>query len=91
MTSILSTRPSAAEFPQAYAGYVASAPDGSVLASLETEGQATLAVLRGISQSPKVYAAAQRLNSLGICVLGAVVNGMDPHQVYTNTAALAAV
>lgn len=55
MTSILSTRPSAAEFPQAYAGYVASAPDGSVLASLETEGQATLAVLRGIDEDRSLH------------------------------------
>lgn len=49
-----------------------------------------LAVMRGVSQTPKVYAAAQRLHSLGIRVLGAVVNGMDPHQIYGNHAAYAA-
>jgi Mrp family chromosome partitioning ATPase len=33
------------------------------------------ALLRDVSQMPKVYAACQRLTSLGVCVLGAVVNG----------------
>jgi capsular exopolysaccharide synthesis family protein len=39
-----------------------------------------LSVLREVSQMPRVYAAAQRLGSLGIRVLGAVVNGADPEE-----------
>jgi len=49
-----------------------------------------LAVRSGISQTPKVYAASQRLSSLGINVLGAVVNGMDPSQILDNNLSLAA-
>ena len=45
-----------------------------------------LSVLREVSEMPKVYAAAQRLNSLGIRVLGAVVNATDPEDVYAATA-----
>ncbi len=41
-----------------------------------------LSVLRDVSQTPRVYAAAQRLNSLGIRVLGAVVNATDPDELY---------
>lgn len=55
MTSTLSTRPPAAEFPPAYAGYVASAPEGSVLASLEAEGRATLSVLRGVDEERSLF------------------------------------
>ena len=36
--------------------------------------------LREVSQMPKVYAAAQRLTSLNIRVLGAVVNASDPEE-----------
>ncbi len=43
-----------------------------------------LSLLRGHSQAPRVYAAAQRLATLGIRVFGAVVNGM-PNDVYENT------
>jgi capsular exopolysaccharide synthesis family protein len=39
-----------------------------------------LSVLREVSQMPRVYAAAQRLTSLGIRVLGAVVNAADPDE-----------
>jgi polysaccharide biosynthesis transport protein len=39
-----------------------------------------LSVLREVSQMPKVYAAAQRLTSLNIRVLGAVVNASDPEE-----------
>jgi polysaccharide biosynthesis transport protein len=39
-----------------------------------------LSVLREVSQMPRVYAASQRLTSLGIRVLGAVVNGADPEE-----------
>jgi hypothetical protein len=35
-----------------------------------------LSVLRSVSQAPRVYAAQQRLATLGIRVLGAVVSGM---------------
>src|SRR5262249_36273518 len=42
-----------------------------------------LAVLSEVSQTTLVYAASQRLSSLGIRVLGAVVNGLDPEEVYS--------
>jgi capsular exopolysaccharide synthesis family protein len=42
-----------------------------------------LSVLREVSQMPRVYAAAQKLQTLGIRVLGAVVNGADPDEVFT--------
>ena len=37
-----------------------------------------MSLLRDVSQTPRVHAATQRLSSLGIRVLGAVVNGMKP-------------
>jgi capsular exopolysaccharide synthesis family protein len=40
-----------------------------------------MSLLRGVSQAPRVYAACQRLSTLGIRILGAVVNGM-PHDDY---------
>ncbi len=43
-----------------------------------------LSVLREVSQTPKVYAASQRLTGLGIRVLGAVVNASDPEDVYAS-------
>jgi capsular exopolysaccharide synthesis family protein len=42
-----------------------------------------LSVLRDVSQVPPVSAALQRLTSLGIRVLGAVVNGAGPEDVYS--------
>ena len=45
-----------------------------------------LSVLREVSQMPRVYAASQRLSSLGIRVLGAVVNGADPEEALAATA-----
>ena len=52
-----------------------------------------LSVLREVSETPKVYAAAQRLAGLGIRVLGAVVNATDPEDIYSANAtnSLAAV
>jgi Mrp family chromosome partitioning ATPase len=41
-----------------------------------------LSVLRDVSQSPRVYAACQRLSTLGIRILGAVVNGTNPDEIY---------
>src|SRR5262249_4517959 len=41
-----------------------------------------LSLLRDVSQIPPVNAAAQRLASLGIRVLGAVVNGLSPDSMY---------
>jgi capsular exopolysaccharide synthesis family protein len=41
-----------------------------------------LSVLRDVSQAPRVYAACQRLSTLGIRILGAVVNGTDPSDLY---------
>jgi capsular exopolysaccharide synthesis family protein len=40
-----------------------------------------LSLLKDVSQAPRVHAASQRLSSLGIRVLGAVVNGM-PMEAY---------
>jgi polysaccharide biosynthesis transport protein len=42
-----------------------------------------LSVLRDVSQMPRVYAASQKLSALGIRILGAVVNGADPDEVFT--------
>lgn len=52
----------------------------SLLLAQRSDG-VLLAVLRGVSQMPRVYAAAQRLSSLGVRVLGAVINGSDPEDV----------
>ncbi|HEV3204400.1 MAG TPA: CpsD/CapB family tyrosine-protein kinase, partial [Gemmataceae bacterium] len=43
-----------------------------------------LSLLQDKSQVPPVQAAAQRLTSLGIRVLGAVVNGVGPEEIYRN-------
>jgi capsular exopolysaccharide synthesis family protein len=43
-------------------------------------------LLRDVSQMPHVYAASQRLTGLGIRVLGAVINGMTPREVYSRGA-----
>jgi capsular exopolysaccharide synthesis family protein len=43
-----------------------------------------LSVMRDVSQAPKVYAACQRLATLGIRVFGAVVNGMPEEDVYAS-------
>ncbi len=48
---------------------------------------AILSVLRDVSQTPRVYAASQKLGALGIRVLGAVVNGADPDEVVAAGAA----
>ncbi len=45
-----------------------------------------LSVLREVSQMPRVFAASQRLTTLGIRVLGAVVNGADPEEALAATA-----
>ncbi len=42
-----------------------------------------LSVLKQVSQMPRVYTACQRLAVLNIRVLGAVVNGTDPEEVFT--------
>jgi capsular exopolysaccharide synthesis family protein len=41
-----------------------------------------LSLLRDVSQTPRVYAACQRLSTLGIRILGAVVNGMPQADYY---------
>jgi capsular exopolysaccharide synthesis family protein len=41
-----------------------------------------LSVLRDVSRSPRVYTASQRLATLGVRLLGAVVNGADAEDVY---------
>jgi hypothetical protein len=50
-----------------------------------------LSVLREVSQMPRVYAAQQQLAAVGIRVLGAVVNGTSPEEVYTSPAVPVAV
>jgi capsular exopolysaccharide synthesis family protein len=49
-----------------------------------------LSILRDVSRSPRVYSACQRLATLGIRMLGAVVNGAAPDDVYANGAPQAA-
>ena len=44
-----------------------------------------LSVLRGVSQAPKVYAAYQRLATLGIRIFGAVVNGLPEDDIYSGS------
>ncbi|MFL5242843.1 MAG: polysaccharide biosynthesis tyrosine autokinase [Gemmataceae bacterium] len=41
-----------------------------------------LSILRDVSQSPRVFAACQRLSTLGIRILGAVVSGTNPDEIY---------
>ncbi len=48
----------------------------------QTVDAVILSVLRDVSQTPRVYAATQRLQGVGIRVLGAVVNGADPGEMY---------
>jgi capsular exopolysaccharide synthesis family protein len=43
-----------------------------------------LSVLRDVSRSPHVYGACERLATLGVRVLGAVVNGATPDDVYAH-------
>lgn len=54
----------------------------SLLLAQKVDG-VLLAVLRGVSQMPHVYAAAQRLSSLGVRVLGAVMNASAADEVPT--------
>ena len=46
-----------------------------------------LSVLRDVSRTPQVYAASQKMTALGIRVLGAVVNGADPGEVFASAPA----
>jgi len=39
---------------------------------------AVMAILRDVSQIPKVYEARERLEAIGVPVLGGVVGGMSP-------------
>ncbi len=43
-----------------------------------------VSVLRDVSRSPRVYGACQRLSTLGVRVLGVVVNGAAADDVYTH-------
>jgi capsular exopolysaccharide synthesis family protein len=61
---------------------VLSATDSLLLAQ-RVDG-VLVAVLRGVSQMPRVYAATQRLSSLGVRVLGAVMIASDPEEVVTS-------
>jgi capsular exopolysaccharide synthesis family protein len=64
---------------------VLSATDSLLLA--QHADAAVLSVLRDVSQTPRVYAASQKLAELGVRVLGAVVNGADPNEVVAAPAA----
>jgi capsular exopolysaccharide synthesis family protein len=44
-----------------------------------------LSVLHGVSQAPRVYAAYQRLATLGIRIFGAVVNGLPEDDIYSGS------
>lgn len=44
-------RPAAEEFAPFYAGYVAEAPEGDILATLERQGRETAALLRGVDEA----------------------------------------
>ena len=46
-------------------------------------GDKLVTVLREVSLMPQVFAAQQQLTGLGVRVLGAVVNGTDPAEVFT--------
>src|SRR5262249_7327124 len=48
-----------------------------------------LSILRDVSRSPRVYTASQRLATLGVRVLGAVVNGAAADDVYVSGPAAA--
>jgi capsular exopolysaccharide synthesis family protein len=48
-----------------------------------------LSVLNGVSQMPRVYAASQQMTSLGIRVLGAVVNAANPEDALTTPSPVA--
>jgi capsular exopolysaccharide synthesis family protein len=50
-----------------------------------------LSILGDVSQMPRVYAAQQELTVLGVRVLGAVVNGTDPEEVFSSPPATASV
>ncbi len=45
-----------------------------------------LSILRDVSRSPRVYTASQRLATLGVRLLGAVVNGAAEDDVYAGSA-----
>jgi polysaccharide biosynthesis transport protein len=45
-----------------------------------------LSVLREVSQTPRIYAASRRLESVGARVLGAVINATTPEEGYANPA-----
>ena len=53
----------------------------SLLIGQQADG-VILSVLRDVSQTPRVYSASQKLAALGLRVLGAVVNGADPDEVF---------
>jgi uncharacterized damage-inducible protein DinB len=55
MTSIRAIRPPADEFPPAFAGYVAQAPDGDIVDTLERECQVTLSGLRTLDEAQAGY------------------------------------
>ena len=50
-----------------------------------------LSALRQVSQLPRLYTASQRLQSLEIRLLGAVINGADPNEVICPASTVPAV
>lgn len=55
MTTLRAMRPTPDEFPTAYAGYVAAAPDGDIIETLERELAATLQRLEGLDDAQAGY------------------------------------
>lgn len=51
----LSIRPHADEYAPYYAGYIATVPDGDLLALLERQGAETVALLRSLAESEGAY------------------------------------
>jgi capsular exopolysaccharide synthesis family protein len=61
---------------------VLAAADALLLA--QRSDAVLVSVLREVSQTPRVYAAVQRLEALGVYVLGAVVNAATDHEAFAN-------
>jgi capsular exopolysaccharide synthesis family protein len=59
---------------------VLSANDSQLIA--QQADAVLLALLRDVSQTPRVYAACQRLQTLGARLLGAVVQGLAPEDAF---------
>lgn len=73
------TRPDASEYPQFYAGYVASVPDDDVVALLKSTGQEVIDVLSRVTEDRGGYRYAEGKWSLRT-VLGHLI---DTERIFT--------